>query len=362
MEKNLRRPKNWQDFELLCKKLWGEIWDCPNNIKKNGRGGQNQDSVDIYAIPKGEKEYFGIQCKCKDENLNPKLTKKDIDFILVEAQKFTPKLKSFLIATTSPKDSAIEEYVRLKNIEYLNKGLFSIELYCWEDIVDLINENSSTFKWYVTESKFREKYDVEILFQNAEKEFTIQPKFKKLIKRFKLAADFGLSRMLSSQAYLHNQLSILPHMGTVNKSWENFKIIIYNNGAKVLEDFKLTLEFKENYRGLDNDVPKFFRINHPVDVTDNYVVYRPNKQDSLIVQKDLKYFGLTILAHYENSEIPIKWNFISRDFDKSGEIILYSRPSYTEEYREIFVYKEEDLKADEIFYEDILEYGSGISI
>jgi len=109
-----------------------------------------------------------------------------------------------LIATTSPKDSKIEEYVRTKNIEFLDKSLFSIELYCWEDIVDLINENSDTFKWYVTESKFREKYDVEILFQNAKKEFTIQPKFKRSIKRYKLAPDFGLSRMLSNQAYLHN--------------------------------------------------------------------------------------------------------------------------------------------------------------
>ncbi|OGU27071.1 MAG: hypothetical protein A2057_02700 [Ignavibacteria bacterium GWA2_35_9] len=149
-------------------------------------------------------------------------------------------------------------------------------------------------------------------------------------------------------------------MGTVNKSWENFEIIMYNNGAKVLEDFKLTLEFEENYRGLNNDVPKFFRINHPVNVTDNYVVYRPNKQDALIVQKDLKSFVLTILAKYENSEIPIKWNFISRDFDKSGEIILSSNPNYIDEYSDISVYKEEDLREDEIQYEDILEYSSGI--
>ena len=22
----LQKPDNWQDFESLCKKLWGEIW------------------------------------------------------------------------------------------------------------------------------------------------------------------------------------------------------------------------------------------------------------------------------------------------------------------------------------------------
>ncbi|MES2380631.1 MAG: hypothetical protein V4538_06305 [Bacteroidota bacterium] len=35
--KLLRRPANWQDFESLCKMLWGELWKCPDEIKKNGR-------------------------------------------------------------------------------------------------------------------------------------------------------------------------------------------------------------------------------------------------------------------------------------------------------------------------------------
>ena len=63
--KTLRKPKNWQDFETLCKKLWGEIWQCPE-IQKNGRLGQNQNGVDIYGKPKGEDEYYGIQCKGKE--------------------------------------------------------------------------------------------------------------------------------------------------------------------------------------------------------------------------------------------------------------------------------------------------------
>ena len=58
--KTLRKPSNWQDFETLCKKLWGEIWNC-EEIKKNGRLGQKQDGVDIYGIPEGEKQYYGIQ-------------------------------------------------------------------------------------------------------------------------------------------------------------------------------------------------------------------------------------------------------------------------------------------------------------
>ena len=63
-KKHLRKPENWEDFENLCKKLWGEIWDC-KEIKKNGRKGQTQDGVDVYGIPKGEVSYYGIQCKGK---------------------------------------------------------------------------------------------------------------------------------------------------------------------------------------------------------------------------------------------------------------------------------------------------------
>lgn len=33
ISKSLPKPQNWQDFETLCKKLWGEIWSCPE-IKK----------------------------------------------------------------------------------------------------------------------------------------------------------------------------------------------------------------------------------------------------------------------------------------------------------------------------------------
>ena len=48
----LRKPENWQDFERLCKALWGEIWECSDTIKRNGRQGQVQKGVDVYGIKK----------------------------------------------------------------------------------------------------------------------------------------------------------------------------------------------------------------------------------------------------------------------------------------------------------------------
>jgi hypothetical protein len=86
MKKTIRKPENWQDFESLCKKLWGEIWAC-EEIKKNGRNGQNQNGVDIYGIPKNLEHYFGIQCKGKDDYSNANLSIKEIDAEIEKAKE-----------------------------------------------------------------------------------------------------------------------------------------------------------------------------------------------------------------------------------------------------------------------------------
>ena len=75
----IQPPANWQDFETLCKKLWGEIWGCTDTIKKNGRSGQNQCGVDVYGAPNNGLEYYGIQCKGKDNYTHSQLTIKEID-------------------------------------------------------------------------------------------------------------------------------------------------------------------------------------------------------------------------------------------------------------------------------------------
>ena len=95
IQKTLRRPKNWQDFETLCQKLWGEIWNCPE-IKKNGRAGQTQNGVDVSGIPFGERDYYGIQCKGKDEYTNKQLTEDEITSEIEKAKLFLPPLKNFI--------------------------------------------------------------------------------------------------------------------------------------------------------------------------------------------------------------------------------------------------------------------------
>lgn len=163
--KSLRRPTNWQDFENLCKKLWGEIWSCAE-IKKNGRAGQSQNGVDIYGIPRGETEFYGIQCKGKDEYSDKQFTEKEILKEIENAKNFKPCLKKFYFATTALKDAFIETIIREKNIEHINAGLFEVHLFSWEDIVDLIDENRHTYDWYLKSQKFKTKKEVKITFDD----------------------------------------------------------------------------------------------------------------------------------------------------------------------------------------------------
>ena len=180
----IRPPENWQDFELLCKKLWGEIWKCSNTIKRNGRSGQKQCGVDIYGTPNGGIEYYGIQCKGKDNRAQ--LTTKEIDDEITKAKNFKPTLKAFYFATTAVKDAIIEEYIREKNIESITNGGFAIDIFSWEDIVDLLKERRSTYNWYINNCQYADNSDVSITITPEKNYSALHPQYIHLIKKYKV--------------------------------------------------------------------------------------------------------------------------------------------------------------------------------
>ena len=117
MQKFHNRPKNWQDFELLCYHLWSAKFKS-DNISRNGRQGQNQQGIDIYGNLLDGKGIFGIQCKGKDNFNNSQITEEEINTELQKALNFHPSLSLIIFATTSKRDAKIQEYVRLKSEEY----------------------------------------------------------------------------------------------------------------------------------------------------------------------------------------------------------------------------------------------------
>lgn len=372
----LRKPENWQDFESLCKKLWGEIWECPSTIKKHGRTGQDQYGVDIYALPKGENAYFGIQCKGKDDYTNSQLTIKEIDYEISKALTFTPALKSFYFATTSNKDAKIEAYIRQKNLESIAKGGFSIDIFSWEDIVDLIESNKNTYNWYMHDLPFSDSYKVEIDIRSKSREepYILQPQFVKRIKKYELKSPlkmhpiWGGIDMNFLNDYQNYNLGYPFSRTTYNYQWCTIRLHIGNFGTLPLEDYKINVSFENGY--IDdissfsgyNDNPLFpdaMRAELSRQAREKQEVFLYNNDDhsllikakKCLIQKDTASFSFAVKPRYGIEKLKITWELKARNFDTKGESFLSVEPIIEDVVSTIWVESEEEIMDDEFVIE-----------
>lgn len=360
--KTLGRPENWQDFESLCKKLWGEIWRCPET-KKNGRSGQDQSGVDVYGTPFNEKgEYYGIQCKGKDEYTHKQLTEKEIETEIENAKCFEPPLKKLYFATTAVKDAKIETIIRKKNTEHIKLGLFEVHLYSWEDIVDLIHENKETYDYYVRSINFKTSNSVAITFDNGEGEISIKPKYKNEWRHYRQRAVFSgvNSAVLAAASSIH---VVSSYKKEINRSYYPFFIVIHNNGETALEEGKLLLEFEGRVEDIADDNVKVTGFVIP-DLTPKYSnTYLNSKFNTAqviprkVIVGDDKVLSdnIFIKPHPEETEILVKWKFLSMNLKDSGELKILVDSEIVREDKTILVDDPLDVRVEEGTVEDYIE-------
>jgi len=363
----LRKPENWQDFERLCKVLWGEIWECPDTIKRNGRQGQAQKGVDVYGIKKGECVYRGIQCKGKDDYTNSQLTESEIDNEIAKALLFTPKLNSFYFAPTANKDAHIEEYIRNKNLESISNGGFEIDIFAWEDIVDLIEAHRNTYNWFLNNCSYKDVSDVEV-FIGGEKEYTIFPEYFRIRKQYTLRSRpqrlSSLSNLLITPPLLGNNLFNPKYKHDYR--WCTIPISITNTGKTVIENYKLEIiiewdkvdEISDKFHYLNNimmDQAAVARINasreakrevfHSTEYCD-VIEYRP--KDPVLVQSDHRAFEIAIKPKDNVQSIKVMWVLYSRNYKKEGGLILNVEPKFEDKKENVEVDNIDELKENEV--------------
>ena len=363
----LRKPENWQDFERLCKVLWGEIWECPDTIKRNGRQGQAQKGVDVYGIKKGECVYRGIQCKGKDDYTNSQLTESEIDNEIAKALLFTPKLNSFYFATTANKDAHIEEYIRNKNLESISNGGYEIDIFAWDDIVDLIEAHRNTYNWFLNNCSYKDVSDVEV-FIGGEKEYTIFPEYFRIRKQYTLRSRpqrlSSLSNLLITPPLLGNNLFNPKYKHDYR--WCTIPISITNTGKTVIENYKLEIiiewdkvdEISDKFHYLNNimmDQAAVARINasreakrevfHSTEYCD-VIEYRP--KDPVLVQSDHRAFEIAIKPKDNVQSIKVMWVLYSRNYKKEGELILNVEPKFEDKKEKVEVDNIDELKDNEV--------------
>jgi hypothetical protein len=364
MKKTIQKPENWQDFETLCKKLWGEIWSIPMKIKKNGRNGQPQSGVDIYSVPKGEINYWGIQCKGKDDYSEAKLSKTEIDREIKKAKTFSPKLDVFIFATTMNKDAEIEEYVRLKDLESRQNGEFEILLFCWEDIADLIDENQDTYNFWVANKLHKTKYDLEVYLSDFQSQHTIRPKCVRTIKKYRLKEPFsekiemGIASSLKNASWMtsfNTPAFLTMSQGKVNEAICSFEVIMANTGSNVIEDWRVRFTVVGSHKKImdqlgtgpmgmiDLTVLKYKRTY----IDGNEISYSPKDNEPLI-QKDNRYFEAYIIPECKEYTIPIEWELLARDFNSTGNLFLNVEPEYEDKFVYEYVSTEAEIKENEV--------------
>jgi len=365
----LRRPSNWQDFETLCKVLWGEIWNCPE-IKKNGRNGQAQHGIDISGNPFGGNDYYGIQCKGKNEYTNNQFTEKEITKEIENAKNFKPPLKKLYFATTAEKDVKIEEFVRIKNIENKTKGLFEVHIFAWADIVELIDENKQTHAWYVKSQNFKTTKSISVTFQDDSKEIILIPKFQKTITHYNqkiIPADTFYVGPLSGLMSLHSRFSNLGHIAhtsffdtTVNLSYCSFHFKIHNTGSDPIEEFKLLFDFdcdiqdlaETNEKGNElNFYPRTIDISFKSDLKAGEII--PFKK-ILVGDDTYTSDNIFIKPFNKNYEIKINWRLLSKDYKEHGELKITIQPDIEFIYKDILVEDPTKVRIIESEIEDMI--------
>ena len=361
----MRKPEHWQDFEDLCKKLWGEIWECPS-IKKNGRVGQSQHGVDVYGVPKGEIDYCGIQCKGKDDYTNAQLTEDEIDQEIQKALTFKPKLKRFIFATTANKDEKIETHVREKDVESRTQGSFSIELYSWEDIVDLIEENKKTYEWYVNGHGFVGKNSLLVKINDVENNLVLNPRYaKKITKRIKripvkttLFAG-GQSAIAKLCEPICVAKLIRNNEQKVNYSLVPLSINFFNNGNETFDDYKLFVDLvDDNCEFVEDNVVEegfpFSSLNvmqSPYCIESREIAYCSK---GALVPSDGRLIEAYIRLPQIETNFEIKYRFLSRTFQCEGVINVSSKPCFEEDVKMLYVETEQEC-GENVQIEDIVK-------
>src|ERR1035437_963496 len=228
METRLNIPQNWQDFESICHKLWREIWSDPDT-QKNGRGGQAQHGVDIFGMPYYLNQYCGVQCKDKNSNLGSILKKGELISECTNALEFKPKLNSFTMATTCPKDEDIQSLAR--ELTNDNRFPFSVQVWSWNDIESEIIYRPNIINHYYPTSRNAIENQNKIKLNHFSSKENLHAFFSRSIfqnEDWSSFKDLLLSLIfeLSDNAYNHGDASFFEI------SFDKNKFILKDNGKK----------------------------------------------------------------------------------------------------------------------------------
>jgi transcription elongation GreA/GreB family factor len=129
-------PESEVTFEKLCLALLKRHWSRPG-LERFAKKGEEQFGVDIFDTF-GESPMYAAQCRLKErwKSLDPG----EIWAEVKKAKTFPLKLDHYGILTTGKISGAAQLAIQAINQEHRAAGLFTVELFTWEKITDLIRQ------------------------------------------------------------------------------------------------------------------------------------------------------------------------------------------------------------------------------
>lgn len=133
---SINPPTSDETFEELSLALLKRHW-LRVGLERFGKKGERQFGVDILDTL-GESPLYAAQCKLKEarKTLEPAEIRAEVD----KAKLFPSKLDHYAILTSAKVSTAAQLAVQAINQEHREAGLFTVEVFHWNRISDLIRQ------------------------------------------------------------------------------------------------------------------------------------------------------------------------------------------------------------------------------
>jgi len=238
-------PESWADFELLSKDLLSEKLSL--DFKAHGRNGSKQYGVDSYAQCDDE-SYYGIQCKKKEIYPEKKITIDEVEKECDKALSFNPPLSHLSFFTTGRKTVKLQKEERELNLELKSLDKFSIDIYFWDDIEELLNKHATIAEYF---------------YSNKNKSVVSRSQnFEKLTRSRDIEnLEWILSIIHFPTLDEHYQDSPRVMDGNVLTIWDAYRSTFLNSLFH-LYDIRLKRLFSDLYKAL-NESTRYFQFYQP---------------------------------------------------------------------------------------------------
>ncbi|NMF57299.1 restriction endonuclease [Pseudanabaena yagii] len=136
---DLPKPKSWDEFEDIVWEIYTRRWQDPY-AQRYGRHGQAQNGVDIYGRQSNSDKNIAVQCKrFEDKSFKPTTITSEVE----KTKKFTHPISEYLIATTTSRDTEIQNFVMKLTQERTSENKFPVHVIFWDDLCSYLAEPSN---------------------------------------------------------------------------------------------------------------------------------------------------------------------------------------------------------------------------